>query len=39
MAEKTLKKDKKKDPIKEIYDMLQGYEDGYKPRDFSDYEM
>ena len=38
MADKT-KKAKKKDPFEEILDELDKYEEGCKPRDFSDYEM
>jgi len=33
------KQEKKKDPYQEIIDILQSYEEGYSPRDTTDYEM
>ncbi len=32
-------KDKKKDPLKELYEILEDYEEGYKERDLLDYDM
>jgi hypothetical protein len=36
---KKRKSDKKKDPLQEIYDIIEEYEDGYVPHDQTEYEM
>ncbi len=33
------KKEPKKDPLEEIYGEITSYDEGYVPRDESDYEM
>lgn len=34
-----MKKSHKKDPIEELYEMLEEYEKDYKNRDLADYDM
>jgi len=39
MKSKDKKKQKKKDPLEEVIDILQSYEEGCVPRNEKDYEM
>lgn len=39
MKPQDKKKQKKKDPLEEVIEILEGYKEGCVPRDEKDYEM